>query len=323
MRYTRGRLGVSSLLLACACTGALGESGDGAVRVDSGHDASADSGTPSADTGSVDARDSAAGDVGSDAGEVDPCGGALFCERFDDYGLTTLTDGQTFGPWRASLQPVGSTMDLSSTHTVSGSRALHIRIDNAATAGGRLHTTGVVPVLAGTPTHLYGRMMMYIDPNGSSVHWTFFGVDGNAERSSPVTGRHASYLMSSLPRSDVNTYSFVDGLESSGADPYHDCWFQSMEPMPASRWTCVAFELDSVARRLRLYRDGSAAPVLSVDDHGQGCVGTIVPGDSPWYGPSVDEFYVGAWSFHPMTSPLEVWIDDVVVDTRPVLCPTP
>ena len=93
--------------------------------------------------------------------------------------------------------------------------------------------------------------------------------------------------------------------------------------MPESRWTCVAFEMDSVARRLRLTTDGAAAPAVAVDDHGQGCVGDVVPDDSPWYGPAIDELYVGAWSFHPMTGPLEVWIDDLVVDVDPVSCPAP
>ena len=35
------------------------------------------------------------------------------------------------------------------------------------------------------------------------------------------------------------------------------------------------------------------------------------------------QLYVGAWSFHDMVSPLDVWIDDLVVDTKPVACPAP
>ena len=66
-------------------------------------------------------------------------------------------------------------------------------------------------------------------------------------------------------------------------------------------------------------RDG-ASPFLVVDETGQGCVGDVA-NDSPWYGPVIDQLYVGTWSFHPMTGPLEVWIDDVVVDTEPVACP--
>ena len=39
-----------------------------------------------------------------------------------------------------------------------------------------------------------------------------------------------------------------------------------------SAWACISFEMDSVARKLRMYKDGAVDPILSVDDHGKGCV---------------------------------------------------
>jgi hypothetical protein len=280
-------------------------------------------GTSSAST-SASSGGASTGNGGGGAAPVDPCADALFCEKFDDYaGVTSITDGQEFGPWRAALNTPGASMDLDGTHTVSGSFALHMSIDTGADAGGRLFAEGAEPLFAGLPTHIYGRMMMYIDPNGTSVHWTFFGASGDAEPGSPEAGRRATYLMSSLPQNGVNTYSFVYGLSAAGTDPYHDCWFQSDGAMPTAEWTCVAFEMDSVARQLSMSSDGATTPTAVVNDHGEGCVGDVVPDDSPWYGPAVDEIYVGAWSFHPMDAPLEVWIDDLVVDTKPVACPTP
>jgi hypothetical protein len=260
-------------------------------------------------------------DGGAAGAAGDPCGAALFCETFDEYaGVTAIADKQKLGPWHAALN-MGATMGLDGAHTRSGSSALHVHIDAAATAGGRLFADGAQPIFASKPTHVYGRMMMYIDPNGTSVHWTFFGVNGTADPSSPAVGRNASYIMSSLPRSNVNTYSFVYGLAALGTDAYHDCSSQSMTPMP-SAWACVSFEMDSVARTLRMYKDGAANPILAVDDHGKGCVAPTAA-TSPWYGPVVSQLYVGAWSFHAMNAPLDVWIDDLVVDTKPVSCPTP
>jgi hypothetical protein len=78
--------------------------------------------------------------------------------------------------------------------------------------------------------------------------------------------------------------------------------------------------MDSVARKLRMYKDGAATPILSIDDHGKGCVAPTAVTD-PWYGPAVTQLFVGAWSFHAMNAPLDVWIDDLVVDTKPVVCP--
>jgi hypothetical protein len=262
----------------------------------------------------------AAFDAGTDAGPPDPCVTALFCEKFDTYaGVTAIADQQRFGPWHAALK-TGATMGLDGAHKVSGSSALHVHIDNTVTAGGRLFSDGAQPIFANTPTHVYGRMMMYIDPNGTSIHWTFFGVDGNAEPSSPAVGRNASYIMSSLPKNGVNTYSFVYGLAATATDGYHDCSSQSTTSMPTAAWACVSFEMDSVARKLRMYENGAVNPILSVDDHGTGCVAPT-PVVSPWYGPSISQLFVGAWSFHPMNAPLDVWIDDLVVDTKPVTCP--
>jgi hypothetical protein len=259
--------------------------------------------------------------AGADGGSTDPCGSALFCETFDNYpAVTTIADKQKFGPWHAALA-TGATMQLDGTHKLSGSSALHVHIDNAVTAGGRLFSDGAQPIFASKPTHVYGRMRMYIDPNGTSVHWTFFGVNGSAEPTSPATGRNASYILSSLPKKGVNTYSFVYGLSATATEAYHDCSSQSSTSMPTG-WACVSFEMDSVARTLRMYKDGAATAILSVDDHGNGCVAPTVA-TSPWYGPSITQLFAGAWSFHAMTAPLDVWIDDLVVDTKPVTCPPP
>ena len=125
--------------------------------------------------------------------------------------------------------------------------------------------------------------------------------------------------MSSLPKNDVNTYSFVYGLAATKTDIFHDCSSQSATSMPTA-WACVAFEMDSEARKLSMYKDDAGAPILSVDDHGADCVAPT-PSTDPWYGPAVTDMFVGAWSFHAMNAPLDVWIDDLVVDTKPVACP--
>ena len=299
---------------------------DAGASVDAEGDAVADTSTP-ADTSALEDTATAPPDVASDAPTLDadapppdPCGSALFCETFDSYStVSSVTGGQKFGPWQAELK-TGASMVLDGTHKRSGAKALHVHIDKGATAGGRLRTTGGQPIFASKPTHLYGRMMMYIDPNGTSIHWTFFGVGGKVPAGSPATGQNAAYILSSLPSKGVNTYSFVYGL--SAPDGYHDCSSQSKTPMPTASWACVSFEIDSATRKLRMYKDDATTPILSVDDHGTGCVApTSVT--SPWYGPAIDSLFAGAFSFHAMNAPLDVWIDDLVVDTKPVSCPAP
>lgn len=267
----------------------------------------------------IDVAIDASNDAAADVAPPDPCGGALFCETFESYpNVKAIADAQKFGPWHAVLK-TGATMGLDGAHVTSGSSALHVHIDGAVTAGGRLFADGAQPLFAPKPTHLWGRMKMYVDPNGTSVHWTFFGLNGPADPASPAAGRNASYILSSLPKANVNTYSFVYGLSAKAPDGYHDCSSQSTTPMPTAKWSCVAFEIDSVARKLRMYENANPTPILAVDDHGKGCVAPTAVTD-PWYGPVVSQIYAGAWSFHPMNGPLDVWIDDVVVDTKPVTC---
>jgi hypothetical protein len=315
-------------LALCACNGQnsggvtppADEGGASSSSSSSGSasSSSSSSGSASSSGGPTDASPPSDGET--DAAPADPCGTAAFCEKFDGYaGVTAIANNQKLGPWHAALQ-AGATMALDGTHKTSGSSALHVHIDNAVTAGGRLFADGAQPIFSTKPTHVYGRMMMYIDPNGTSIHWTFFGVNGPADPTSPAAGRNASYILSSLPKNNVNTYSFVYGLSAQGSDGYHDCSSQSSTSMPTAAWACVAFDMDSVARKLRMYKDAAATPILSVDDHGTGCVAPTAV-TSPWYGPTVTQLYAGAWSFHPMNAPLDVWIDDVVVDTKPVTCP--
>ena len=315
-------VGALALLGAMAMASCGGDASPGADAPDGA--AGGSSGGSSGSSGGSSGSSGSSGDAGTtdaDSGPPDPCGSALFCETFDSYaGVTSIADKQKLGPWSATLK-AGATMKLDGTHKTSGANALHVHVDNAATAGGRLFANGAQPLFTTKPTHLYGRMMMYIDPNGTSVHWTFFGVDGTTAAGTPAAGanRNASYILSSLPKNDVNTYSFVYGLASTPGDGFHDCSSQSATAMP-STWSCVSFEMDSDTRKLRMFKDGATAPILAVDDHGNGCVApTSVT--SPWYGPAVTELFVGAWSFHPMNAPLDVWIDDLVVDTKPVACP--
>jgi hypothetical protein len=317
IRTSSVALGWLTLALV-ACTGDVEGSGGGtSTTTTSGGPTT--SGPTTTTTGGT--TSSTTGNGGTGGGSADPCAGALFCETFEDYSdVSTLADAQTFGPWRAAVDTNGGSLELDDAHTTSGTRALHTRIESGTSAGGRLFANGDLPLFAGGPTHLYGRMMMYIDPNGTSVHWTFFGASGDAEPGSPEVGRRATYLMSSLPRDGVNTYSFVYGLEGTNTDPYHDCWFQSEGAMPTGEWTCVQFEMDSVARSLRMWTGDPSTPTVAVDDIGQGCVGDV-PGDSPWYGPVWEEIYLGAWSFHDMDAPLEVWIDDLAIGTAPLPCP--
>ncbi|MAQ15679.1 MAG: hypothetical protein CMN30_12905 [Sandaracinus sp.] len=303
---------LAMVFLACSLF-ACGD--DDAALPDAGTDAGGrDAATPDA---IVDGPDLGEPDLGVDAGPPDPCAdGVGICEDFEGYPeLSALADGDRFGPWRAARRGDGI-FDLDDTRAVSGSRALHVRIGDGARDGGRLFAGSGASILAEGRTSLHGRLMMYVGDDGHSVHWTWAGVSGPT-MDDPVAGLRSTYLFSSLRSDESNRFSSVVYINS---DPAQDCWNGSDDPIPAGEWMCLQWSVDSAGRHIEVTRDAAAEPFLVVDETGQGCVGDVA-NDSPWYGPAIDQLYVGTWSFHPMTRPLEVWIDDVVVDTEPVACP--
>jgi hypothetical protein len=157
--------------------------------------------------------------------------------------------------------------------------------------------------------------MMYMGNDGSSIHWTMFGMAGTVP-SGPTMGHHATYLFSAFANNaQKNVFEDVYYDDQTA----QDCWNASSQLIPQGRWACVAFSVDATAIRYRFWLDGVAVPSMNLDTTGMGCVAH--PPATPWYGPMFDELYIGALSFHPMSAPLDLWIDDLVVDTSPVSCP--
>ncbi|MEZ4398618.1 MAG: hypothetical protein R3B06_01270 [Kofleriaceae bacterium] len=245
---------------------------------------------------------------GADAPD-DPCVGRPLCERFDGLPPGPVADGATVGPYRAQVVP-GGTLAIDGTHAFSGSQALHAHIDGGSAGGGRLFATGGA-LFAPTQRHLYGRFMMWNATDASSVHWTLTGASGVIP-DGPSAGHTATYLWSAAEDKRWMAVFYDDQTAQ-------DCWHHAAEPIPVGTWTCVAFEADAEQLRYRLSLDGRAITSFDVDTTGQGCLNA--PGDTPWYGPSFERLYLGAVSFHPMSGPLDVWYDDLIVDTVPVACP--
>ncbi len=129
-------------------------------------------------------------------------------------------------------------------------------------------------------------------------------------------GATATYLFSAFNSSPDggNDFSDVYGNSMTGQDCYHG----STQPMPVDRIACVTFEMDAPNRKYRLTLDGNPVPSMDLNNEGDGCV---TPPNQSWWGPDFSQFYMGALSFHPMSGPLDLWVDDLIVDTNPISCP--
>ena len=242
------------------------------------------------------------------------CGTQKLCETFETLPTGALANNATVGAYRADVQTSG-TLAIDTTRAYSGTRSLKAHIGGGARGGGRLWASGGA-LFAPTQRHLYGRFMMWNSNDSQSVHWTLFGASGVVPAPSPAAGHTTTYLFSAADDKKWMAVFYDNQTQQ-------DCWNHANEPIPVApptdHWTCVAFEADADAIHYRLSLDGRAITSFSVNTTGQGCLNAGPT--TPWYGPSFDRFYLGAMSFHDMSGPLDVWFDDLVVDTAPVACP--
>lgn len=287
-----GRTAGLLLVLAAACGGSSPAAVDAALGDD---DAAAIDGSVDAPRGTV-------------------CAGQLLCETFEALPAGAIANNANVGGFRADVQAPG-TLAIDTAHAYSGTHALKAHINGGAQGGGRLWAHDGA-LFAPTRRHLFGRFMMWNEREANSVHWTIFGASGVVPAPSPAAGHTTTYLFSAADDKKFMAVFYDNQTQQ-------DCWHhaQALVPVaaPTDHWTCVTFEADADAIHYRMGLDGSEVPSFSVNTTGDGCL--AVPGNTPWYGPSFNQFYLGAISFHPMSGPLDVWFDDLVVDTAPVACP--
>jgi hypothetical protein len=307
------RFSVWVLLVLTACDGIVSS-----APFDSGVPPVLDAGKTPDDAGILDAgRPDSGLDGGPGAGLVDAgrgfCSG-IFCDNFESYPTAGVTNGTTLGPWKASVTAGNGAVTIDTGKAFSGTRSLKVHI-NAGSAGGGQLRTKASPIFSPIRPQLYGKFRMYLQPGaGTSNHWTMFGAAGTVQPGVPLAGHHVTYLFSAFNENGNNRFGEVFYDDQTA----QDCWHHSTQLMPTGRWACVGFAVNGPQIQYRVFLDGQPVPTLSLNNTGDGCLNAAAT--APWYGPSFDEFYIGALSFHPMSAPLDLWIDDVVLDTNPVAC---
>jgi hypothetical protein len=258
---------------------------------------------------------SAPADSGNEASaQANFCSGQKLCDTFESYAPGALANGATIGPWQANVGQGNGSASIDASRAYTGARSLKVHINPGLAGGGQLRTKSNL-VFAPAAPKLYGKFRMYLEPGaGTSNHWTMFGSAGTVQPGVPIAGNHVTYLFSAFNDNGKNRFGNVFYNDQT----QQDCWHNSTQPIPTGRWACIGFSVDGPKIEYRAFLDGQSVQSLSVNTTGDGCLNAAA--NAPWYGPSFDEFYVGALSFHPMSAPLDLWIDDVVLDTNPVTC---
>ncbi len=323
--------GIRFLCAACvclfACDGGIGQSADGSVPRPTpdasigpigGGEPDAGIKMPMYDGGglSTDAGTAAPSDAGQsvpDAGTDNACGNALLCERFDDFPVQTLKNDTKLGVWRTQLDDSTGAAKIDNSKAYSGSNSLKMHINAGSSGGGRLRTSEK-PLFASTRSHLYGRFMLWQTSSKSSVHWTMFGLSGKVGAGNPLSGHDVTYLFGAN-RENRFWSVYYDNQTNM------DCSKAGTTTIPLGKWSCIQWEADSDARKIDMWVNNQLISDLAIRDKGQYCVNPSRDQNTPWYGPQSSSFYIGADSFHPMDGDLDLWIDDVIVDTKTVPCP--
>jgi hypothetical protein len=293
-------------------TGAAGAGGTPGVA---GMPGGAGSGTGGSGTGgSGNAGANAGGSSGSSSGTggasaVALCPeGTLFCDDFEDAA------GALAAPWRTSTNQATVTVD--ELQAFSGTKAVHVNAPQAGTyhRGYFALDQGSSPIFPGVAQEMYGRAMVYLaDYPNADVHWTFIQGEGRAADDTHNAlyrygGQHqnGAQLMANYETTDIAT----------------DCWDHSASVLPEAQWTCVEWHFTVATNDMQFWLNGTELTDIHVTDRGEGCGGQALAGQ--WLAPPAFQTLYLGWEHYQQTmNPIDLWMDDVVVDTQRIGCPAP
>jgi len=324
-RASRGRW----LALSCAAALALGCSssdddpaggGAGAAGAPSGGSAGSPSGTAGSAGAGVAGSSSVAGAGGTPGGTGGTGGGAavalcpegsLFCEDFEDAAAGALV-----APWRTSAQ--NATVNVDELQAFSGAKAVHVNAPQAGTyhrgyfALDQGSAAGIFPAVA---TEMYGRAMVYLPvlPN-ADVHWTFIQGEGrSADNTHNALYRYGGQHQGGAQL--MANYETTMPVRS-------DCWDHSETLMPVAQWACVEWHFTVASNEMQFWLNGTEASDMHVTGMGEGCVADDLGG--LWTAPPAFQTLYLGWEHYQQTmNPIDLWMDDIVVDTKRVGCPAP
>jgi len=157
-----------------------------------------------------------------------------------------------------------------------------------------------------------------------SVHWTFIQSNGVV----PGQSYHAIYRYGGQhPVTEGSTFvgnQLMANYETpdsyGGNGPSSDCWLHAdKKVIPVGEWACAEWQFDGPNNTMRFWLDGEALEDLTMSGLGQGCVHQNA--SYPWSAPTFADLSIG-WESYQGDDARALYIDDVIIDTEKVGCPS-
>jgi len=317
-----GRSGGSDETTA-ASGGGTGATG-GSSATASGGSGDATSGANASGTGGIDAAaqdqsvpDSISGSTDAVRAAVDASAdcppGALVCDDFEGYAL----GGDLSPNWTTEI--MGGTVQVETSKPFRGTKGVRITTtlsppnEPARTNGGPLRAATLIkqaPLFPIVGNAFYGRVMIWLtDMPPGGVHFSNIEASGKFP-----DGRLVKYGEGGMFQKLMAGYTIRPMGEFDL--PTVDCAKTSNTGVPVKRWVCVEWQFNGSNDEMHLWFDGQAQTPVDVVKTGGGC-------SVPWQAPVFDKLFLGWRHSQPSSIDVEMWLDDVVIDTKRVGCPAP
>ncbi|XXX76371.1 hypothetical protein WMF30_52860 [Sorangium sp. So ce134] len=266
------------------------------------------------------------GTGGAGGGDSACADGELICDDFESYEA----QGAPGAKWTVYTAMDGSAVTVDTTRAFSGTKS--VKVTTPESSGDNNYKSAMIQFKDETalPVEgnvIHGRMMFFLEaaPTGD-VHWTIIDGSGVVPDSDfegmPYSamyrygGQHPIEGGSQL----MANYDTPGYWSDPRTAPQTDCWHHAEgKVVPVNEWTCVEFSFDGPNNEMRFWLNGTEIPELKVSGTGQGCANNVE--NFEWAAPEFTSIGFG-WESYQADEPRTMWIDDVVVGTGPIGCPT-
>ncbi len=215
-------------------------------------------------------------------------------------------------------------VSLSTEQKYSGSQSVKV-----VAKGGGYNANGIRAALGNMGSlrkNQYGRMMMLVtaeNPRGGD--FTFVEAVGKANYTIPAEVSPTpplGVLVSYRARVDGSVDKFANNYDTNN-NWKTDCWSHSGSPpaVPKDTWACMEWNFNATSNELTYWLNGTKMSVSVKNKNGSNCVSHSQ--NDLWTGPAkFDSLQLGANQYKATDKPRTLYIDDVVVDTQRVGCPS-